>query len=89
MYGLKPVPFKLKPVPFKLKPVPFKLKPVPFKLKPVPFKGRDTQDYFNKLLGLIATLHVPSDADSARSEYPGQRCASHRPRCAPAPRRNF
>jgi len=26
------------------------LKPVPFKLKPVPFKGRDTQDYFNKLL---------------------------------------
>jgi len=43
MYGLKPVPFKLKPVPFKLK-------PVPFKLKPVPFKGRDTQDYFNKLL---------------------------------------
>jgi len=26
------------------------LKPVPFKLKPVPFNGRDTQDYFNKLL---------------------------------------
>ena len=26
------------------------LKPVPFRLKPVPFKGRDTQDYFNKLL---------------------------------------
>jgi len=32
------------------------LKPVPFKLKPVPFKGRDTQDYFNKLLEK-ATYH--------------------------------
>jgi len=43
------------------------LKPVPFKLKPVPFKGRDTQDYFNKLLEIRG---LPPFAKNAKDGAP-------------------
>jgi len=48
----------------------------------LPASGQDP------LRGSSATLRVPSDAGSARSEYPGQTCASHRPGSGREPGRN-